>query len=677
MSTSFALDRTSELALQLRCSSSPSSLLLSRTLPTPSAHLKQQLNVPRSSKQDPQETQSHLTCLLKLVDLRDGFHRKRVPDKQLVSVLDSFIASLNSSPGVPPEGHQEICEIQSLLLLQIALRSYSTLYESLCQQAFRLTDQIHYWSSIENNQLSISYYLIQSIPLRLAALARQIWSHTRRTINQLGADESHNQQSFSRLAMWPRQLYNQIWTRRDQHAISISSLFPTLRTPSKLLNSPTHSIQFLSTLSPLLLTRQEARLKRQELEWIHADLAEKIGRLVTGLHTLEQNAQSQTEQVDIALSDLVSQMLQVTAELDPQPGEQKAGQYHDATVIDQLHELLSSHLPGQQEKLAMRVSALSPPGFFTRNWPWLISLPIVSYALSRLAYTYWNTIVDGLRDAQETLKGFVSGWLIRPVEDILHTLKAGQEGTLAIMTKDSLAPELDSLERMVVEFGRDKLKWTEDELSTLSKSVKEGNLTSVLKVWEQEIKAPIRSAIAGSLIRVLLIQIQKVKVDLSLAMDGIQSILRSQSLTFGAIGVAPSMLICFMLSKLFGSLIRQRIGVVGKGTKAVRKEVRIAMRRMERTLLLITSNPSADSVHPTAKAHLENPARTVGLLFLDLHLLRYFVHSPHFPRTESSHAIQREFLGDITDLECSPLSWKTKSKLAKRFVKQWGFLVGI
>lgn len=115
--------------------------------------------------------------------------------------------------------------------------------------------------------------------------------------------------------------------------------------------------------------------------------------------------------------------------------------------------------------------------------------------------------------------------MIRPVEDIIRTLRAGQEGTLAIMTKDSLAPELDSLERMVVEFGREKLKWTDEELSNLSKSVKEGNLTSVLKVWEQEIKvclhgsnwgsrslnlfspqAPIRSAIAGSLIRVLLIQ---------------------------------------------------------------------------------------------------------------------------------------------------------------------------
>jgi len=346
-------------------------------------------------------------------------------------------------------------------------------------------------------------------------------------------------------------------------------------------------------------------------------------------------------------------------------------------MIDQLHQLLSNHLPNQQKKLSIRIPTLSPPGFIARNWPWLVSLPVASYTLSTLAYSYRSKILDGFRDAQETFKGFISGWVIRPVEDIIRTLRVGQEGTLAIMTKDSLAPELDSLERMVVEFGRDKLKWTDEELSNLSKSVKEGNLTSVLKVWEQEIKAPIRSAIAGSLIRVLLIQIQKVKVDLSLAMDGIQSILRSQSLTFGAIGVAPSMLICFMLAKLFGSLIRQRIGVVGKGTKAVRKEVRIAMRRMERTLLLITSNPAADSDHPTAKSHSQNPERTVGLLFLDLHLLRYFVHSPHFPRRESSQAIQREFLADIIDLESFHLSWKTKSKLAKRFVKHWGFLVGI
>ncbi|KAA1067025.1 Nuclear control of ATPase protein 2 [Puccinia graminis f. sp. tritici] len=671
MMSSFASDRSSELALQLKCS--PSLLNHAPRQPDLVANLKQQvISSSKKSSSNPHEAQSKLSSLLGAVDLRDRFERKRVPNKQLLTALESLILSVQSS-GNRAEDGEDVAEIRSILLIQIVLRSYSTLFESLCHQSFGIKDQIDYWSMIENNRISTVYYLIQSIPLRSIALASQIWAQTRRAIDQLREDEGHHNRN--RLSTWAGQLYNQAWARPHQ-AISFSSLFPILSTNSRLLiNSPSHSIQFLSTLSPILLTRQEARVKRQALELVHADLAEKIGGLVNGLHSLEDQAQRPAES-DIALSGLVSKMCLVASDLDSQ-AQQPMDRDNPASMIDQLHQLLSSHLPNHPESLKLRISSLSPPGFFVRNWPWLVSLPVFSYALSSLAYSYRSKILDGFRDAKETLKGFISGWVIRPVEDILQTLRAGQEGTLAIMTKDSLAPELDSLERMVVEFGRDKLKWSEEELSKLSESVKEGNLTSVLKVWEQEIKAPIRSAIAGSLIRVLLIQIQKVKVDLSLAMDGIQSVLRSQSLTFGAIGVAPSMLICFMFGKLFGSLIRQRIGVVGKGTEAVRKEVRIAMRRMERTLLLITSNPSADSDHPTAKSHSNNPERTLGLLFLDLHLLRYFVHSPHFPRRESSRAIQQEFLADIKDLESSQLSWKTKSKLAKRFVKQWGFLVGI
>ncbi|OAV94607.1 hypothetical protein PTTG_26936 [Puccinia triticina 1-1 BBBD Race 1] len=665
MMSSFASDRSSELALQLNCS--PGLLSHPTRQPGVAANLKQL--VLSSSKQPASaaEAQSKLPALLGVVDLRDQFNRTSVPNKQLLAALEALVISGDGSEG--PEAGP--AEIRSILLIQIVLRSYSTLFDSLCHQSFRLKDQIEYWSTVENNRLSTVYYLVQSIPSRSIELAAQIWARTRRAIDQLREDD-HNRH---RPSTWARQLYHQTWARPHQ-PISISSFFPILSTnTSGLLNSPAHSIQFLSTLSPILLTRQEARVKRQALELVHAELAEKIGCLVNGLHNLEDEAQRPADS-DVALSDLVSKMVLVTSELDSQ-AEKPTDGYQPTDMVEQLHQLLSNHLPNYPDNLKIRISPLSPPGFFARNWPWLVSLPVLSYALSSLACSYRSKILDGFRYAKDTLKGFISGWVIRPVDDILQTLRAGQEGTLAIMTKDSLAPELDSLERMVVEFGRDKLKWSDEELSKLSERVKEGNLTSVLKVWEQEIKAPIRSAIAGSLIRVLLIQIQKLKVDLSLAMDGIQSVLRSQSLTFGAIGVAPSMLICFMFGKLFGSLIRQRIGVVGKGTKAVRKEVRIAMRRMERTLLLITSNPSADSAHPTAKSHSNNPERTLGLLFLDLHLLRYFVHSPHFPRRESSEAIQHEFLADIKDLESYQLSWKTKAKLAKRFVKQWGFLVGI
>ncbi|KAI8451082.1 hypothetical protein BY996DRAFT_6610751 [Phakopsora pachyrhizi] len=52
------------------------------------------------------------------------------------------------------------------------------------------------------------------------------------------------------------------------------------------------------------------------------------------------------------------------------------------------------------------------------------------------------------------------------------------------MSKDGLNSELHSLERMAIDFGREKFKWNKDKLS-------HGNLTIVLKVWEQEIEVII------------------------------------------------------------------------------------------------------------------------------------------------------------------------------------------
>ena len=70
---------------------------------------------------------------------------------------------------------------------------------------------------------------------------------------------------------------------------------------------------------------------------------------------------------------------------------------------------------------------------------------------------------------------------------------------------------------------------------------------------------------------------QKLKVDVALAMDGIQKMLRSQQLTFAAIGVAPSMLICFVLVKFGGSALSgPRTG--GKGKQATKREIRTVMR---------------------------------------------------------------------------------------------------
>jgi nuclear-control-of-ATPase protein 2 len=78
-------------------------------------------------------------------------------------------------------------------------------------------------------------------------------------------------------------------------------------------------------------------------------------------------------------------------------------------------------------------------------------------------------------------------WVLDPLTNILKTIQHG-DSSLNLMPKESLKSDLDSLERMVVEFGRDEYKMGDEELRLLGEKVRQGDLTSVLKVWEQDIK---------------------------------------------------------------------------------------------------------------------------------------------------------------------------------------------
>ncbi|CAH7675342.1 hypothetical protein PPACK8108_LOCUS10339, partial [Phakopsora pachyrhizi] len=53
-----------------------------------------------------------------------------------------------------------------------------------------------------------------------------------------------------------------------------------------------------------------------------------------------------------------------------------------------------------------------------------------------------------------TINRFFKGWVIRPIEYIIKTLRAGKSSSLEIMSKDGLNSELHSLERMAISFGQ-------------------------------------------------------------------------------------------------------------------------------------------------------------------------------------------------------------------------------
>jgi nuclear-control-of-ATPase protein 2 len=117
---------------------------------------------------------------------------------------------------------------------------------------------------------------------------------------------------------------------------------------------------------------------------------------------------------------------------------------------------------------------------------------------------------------------------------------------------------------MALSLSKDKYNFGPAELEGLSLQIRRGDLTPVLKVYEEDLKSPLRSAVAGSLIRSLLIQVQKMKVcldvlgpspikfticlhqvDVDVALSGIDKLLKSQELTFAFVGVAPALAIVY------------------------------------------------------------------------------------------------------------------------------------
>jgi nuclear-control-of-ATPase protein 2 len=69
-----------------------------------------------------------------------------------------------------------------------------------------------------------------------------------------------------------------------------------------------------------------------------------------------------------------------------------------------------------------------------------------------------------------------------------------------------------SLERMALSLAKEKLNYTPEQIAALSHQVRQGDLTSVMQIYEDDIRSPLKSAIGGTLLRTLLVQVQKAKV---------------------------------------------------------------------------------------------------------------------------------------------------------------------
>ncbi|GAA5878484.1 hypothetical protein JCM3774_006416 [Rhodotorula dairenensis] len=507
------------------------------------------------------------------------------------------------------------------------------------------------------------------------------------------------------------------------------------------------SLLFL-TLSPLSLTRAEIAHKRRALREERDRLATKIGELtlaanaggavepeeddenrdgdsgarvtkedlrkrpglaqIFGLAAQQQGA-AQDGTATLSLEDVKAAtfqtLLHLEAVLSPRPPSLAAaspygvGRRADSIsppqspsqLAHQLAGLLTATLTAHQAAFRAAAHALAPPSALARAWPYLLSIPLIGGIVARIVYNHRASLRLWVRESISTVRGFLVDWVVEPVRQILETLRGGDEAGIALTGRESLQSDLASLERMVVDFARDEYKLGPDELQVLAQQVRAGDLTPVLRVWEEDIKSPIKSAVRGSLVRTLLIQVQKVKVDVALAMDGIEKMLKSQQLTFGFVGVAPSMLILALVGRWVRGLVRSD----GSRRKRGDEKRRCWMVIRDLDLLLTptraragpSSRRSASSRRSgstsSSSRHSNNnidddgaaAALTQGHLLLSLSSLRSFAHSSHFPTRDTQ--LRSAFLEDIRAVEDGATqSGKEERRALVRRLERWSDALG-
>lgn len=504
------------------------------------------------------------------------------------------------------------------------------------------------------------------------------------TLDSVQNDSNARQQSFAAL-------------RRTLDAKSLNG--EQLSTSSKKKRAQALRSTVLS-LTPTYLVRHEAKCKRRGLINERDRLAQRLGRLALRLETLADDVRdlstsstsTSRDPGQVILSHLNTKLKLLEESFvedsnDVEDGPDVSNESKDFRIdmdasltadatLGTLRLLLQERFSQQQDRTRLALSAemFGQPSALVQRWPQLVLYPFGLLLLARYLSHNWNGIKAKLKEARDTVQSFLIGWVWEPCVGLLDTIRHGNEGSV-IMSRESLASDLRSLERMVADFTADKYGTSGADLEAVAARIREGDLTQVLKVYEKEMKSPVKSMVSGSLIRALLIQIQKAKVDLEVAMSGIDKLLKSQQLLFGAVGIAPALVILYIgqryvRTKLF-QLSTSRSESTGRGYQMRAWE---AMRRVDR---LLSPRPSSAD-RPTGASQQEaanektsgRDALTQGLLLLDLSTLRSssgpLLLSLSQGRKATARRLHRQFLQDIWDVESGHHS------AVERMWRSWG-----
>ncbi|KAI0413099.1 ATP synthase regulation protein NCA2 [Xylaria grammica] len=547
-------------------------------------------------------------------------------------------------------------ELEWLLVSKAAVQTYGIIVDTLLDQIVPLSDHIWYWDYVLSSPVSTTFHMIQICPAKFWAWFLEVYEDSKVRLRRYTGGSAGNVESEAAPTNAAAPSAAPQW-RRFYAIVQSTILEKSLADVQRRM------------MSPMTLCRAEARRKQARLKKLREMTASGLGVLIdegfafSGIGADDGKSDSELSppngqewkgvvERSVALMDM---MLRDVLDLDLNTNQMEdkvfAAVAEDALSIQteeddvnrptviakRLNALLDDQLPWNITTAQRLVAKNGRPSRLVRYWLPATALLLSSSTILRIVVNKRQEILDWVRDLGATVRDFWFNWVIEPVRKVVGTIRHDANSEIAIMSRDSLKADRESLERMVVDFALDRStaatgasSVSETQIAEIRAKVREGDVTPILRAYEKDLRSPFIGTVRGDLVRTLLIQVQKTKVDVEVAMSGIDALLRSQELVFGFVGLTPGILVSV-------SAARYLLGVFGgrRGYAERRKAGRCV--RILRNIDRVFSEAA-----PTQTNVL--PYKDHGFLICEVHILRQLANKLLPPD------IEKDFLEDLHDL---------------------------
>jgi nuclear-control-of-ATPase protein 2 len=472
-------------------------------------------------------------------------------------------------------------DLEWLVVAKATVQAYGLILNTLLEQTIPLSDDIWYWDDVLGSYANTGLYTLQTSPLRFWQQAKEVFAEARRRYDS-GPSIRQSSHEVSQIAS---QGWRKFWTLvqdsiKDrslaQAQTRILSPFALCRSEARRKQNGLRKLREMNSTGIGLLVDEAMSFHVADDDNISAKGAESpsVGKeewlsTVAKSISLMENILRNVSGLEVSVTDFEDGVF-ASVEDDPEivssSSEGNGNPARPGQLTERLIQILDDHLPEQEHASQALANDYGRPSRLIRYWIPVTVLLLSGSTILPLVASRRAEIRQWIEEFGTTVIDFWTNWVVEPVKNLIGTIRHDESSEVAIMSKDSLKADRASLERMVVDFAADHhsesgARYTESEIADIREKVKGGDLTPVLRAYERDLKKPFVGTIRGDLVRALLIQVQKTKVDVEIAIGGIDSLLKSQELLFGLIGLTPGILISFAAFRGLGDLFGSRKGI--------------------------------------------------------------------------------------------------------------------